>query len=145
MITIAQALEDIVKTTPFIEDGLSRNILNLTAVARDIRPKIEEITKKETSDAAIVMALKRRSTKTSIQQRVADNALNELLLLRNVTVRSNLIEYAIKTDPRLGIIFSDLLQATTQDRDLFVCFSQGQSESTLIISQSLSENLEKKA
>lgn len=143
MITIAHAIDTYVKKTPFVEEGLALNILNLTAVARMIRPEIEELTHKEVTESAIVMALKRRESNMGVQSQVAAKAQEELYELRNVTVRSNLVEYALKTDQRLSGLFGDLVAAAAQDRDLFVSFSQGLSESSLIISRSLCETVEK--
>ncbi len=142
MITISHAIDNYVKKAPFLEDGLTKNIINLTALARQIRPEIEELTHKPVTEAAIVMALKRRATEQEFATNVTNAAQEELYQLRNVTVRSNLIEYALKTDPRLSELFKSLLAAAAEDRDLFVNFSQGVSESTLIISRSLAEHVE---
>src|SRR5947207_1265614 len=115
MITITQAIDTYVKKTPFLEEGLTRNIINLTALARMIRPEIENLTHKQVTEAAIVMALKRHFGSTPAIK-VAELAQEELYQLRNVTVRSNLVEYALKTDQRLSELFKDLLMAAAEDR-----------------------------
>ena len=50
MITIAEAVQQIVKTSPLLAEGMSRGLLNVSAVARSIVPKVNEYTKKEVSE-----------------------------------------------------------------------------------------------
>ena len=43
MISVKDALNEIIQNYPFIEEGLSKGIINCSAFAREIRPLIEKM------------------------------------------------------------------------------------------------------
>jgi len=59
MKTISSAVEDYIKSKPFLISALSQGIINLTSLSRIIKSEIEESLRKEVKYGAIVMALKR--------------------------------------------------------------------------------------
>lgn len=59
MTTISQAVYDVVSMSPFIEEGLSKGIINYAYLADMIKPEVERIARKQTNRYAIVMALRR--------------------------------------------------------------------------------------
>lgn len=59
MISINTALDKIINESPFLEEWLYNEYINLTSFSEYIKPKIELITKKEVSIWAIKMALSR--------------------------------------------------------------------------------------
>ena len=59
MISINKALEKIINDSPFLEDWLYNEYINLTSLSSYIKPKIELTTKKEVTIWAIKMALSR--------------------------------------------------------------------------------------
>lgn len=59
MISINKALEKIINDSPFLEDWLYNEYINLTSLSSYIKPKIELLTKKEVTIWAIKMALSR--------------------------------------------------------------------------------------
>ncbi len=63
MITIPETVEEIVKRSLFLEEALSQGIVNLSALARQIKPDVERGVMKEVQEGAIIMALKRLSHK----------------------------------------------------------------------------------
>ena len=63
MITIPEIVEKIVKGSPFLEEGLNKKIVNLSALARIIKPQIETALYKKIENGAIIMALKRLSNR----------------------------------------------------------------------------------
>lgn len=96
MISISDTLEEIIQNQPFIEEGLARGIVNLSAFAREIKPDIEKRLFKDIKEGAIVMALKR------ISERLSKNTLKlRQLSLTDLTVKSNLTEYTFKTSESL--------------------------------------------
>ena len=139
MITISQAVQDIIKETPFLEDGLARGIINLSALARQIKPRIAKRLYKKPTDAAIIMALLR----SSFRLKKKSPRENELKNLRNLTVRSGLVEYAFHPSTSLFSLQKELFSASEHDRELFVSLSQGLSEVTLITSADLVPKVEK--
>ena len=138
MITLAQALEETIKQTPFLEEGLSSGIINLSGLARKLRPYIEKRLYKRPSEAALVMALKRISPKIKRHPQ----GIAELKKLRNLTVRSNLTEYVFNNFPDIVSLQKQLMQKMEKDKDVFINLSQGVSETTLIVSDSLRDKIE---
>lgn len=138
MITLAQAIEEMIKQNPFLETGLSSGIINLSGLARQLKPQLERMTYKRASEGAIVMALKRMSPRA----RQHPQALRELKKLKNLTLRSNLTEYAFHNFPGILSLQKQLVQKLDVKKDLFASFSQGISETTLIVSASLEQKVD---
>lgn len=71
MITVPEATEKIIKRSRYLSEALSKDLINISSLARYIKPKIEEMLYKKVSVSAIIMALKRLSkdleTPTSFQ------------------------------------------------------------------------------
>ena len=63
MITIPEIVEKIIKKSSFLEEGLSKKFINLSALSRIIKPEIEKELYKKVENGAIIMALKRLSNK----------------------------------------------------------------------------------
>ena len=95
MISISDALNEIIPNYPFIEEGLAKGIVNYSAFARIIKPAIEKRLYKNIKEGAIVMALKRISSKL-----VKPSAL-VAVNLSDITVRSNLSEFTFQNSQTL--------------------------------------------
>ena len=137
MITIAQSVEDIVASTPFVEEALGRHLLNLSAYARAIRPQIQEKHLKTVTIASLVMALKRLQPRCK-GRRVA---LYDLVKLRDITVESSFVEYTFRNTPTLNKLQRALIDLT-EEKDLCMNFAQGIHESTLVVHHALEKDVD---
>jgi len=138
MITVSEVVESIVRRTPFLEEALSRGILNLSALAREIKPEIEKELMKKVREGAIVMGLKRLSSKikkTHNKQRSFFKNPPDLM------VRSNLVEITILNSETLLNKQKRLLEQIKSDQNYFLTFTQGIYETPIIISKNLEEKL----
>jgi len=63
MITIPKIVEKIIKNSTFLEEGLNKKIINLSALSRIIKLDIEKELYKKVENGAITMALKRLANK----------------------------------------------------------------------------------
>lgn len=61
MITVSEAAEKIVKRSRYLSEALSKDIINVSSLARYIKPEIEGMLMKKVSTSSIIMALKRLS------------------------------------------------------------------------------------
>ncbi|MPT36627.1 MAG: aspartate kinase, partial [Flavobacterium sp.] len=61
MKTISSVVEHYIKTKPFLLNGLSQGIINLTSLARVMMPELEQELGKNIKQGAVVMALTRLS------------------------------------------------------------------------------------
>jgi hypothetical protein len=138
MITVSEVVESIVRRTPFLEEALSRGILNLSALAREIKPEIEKELMKKVREGAIVMGLKRLSSKikkTHNKQRSFFKNPPDLM------VRSNLVEITILNSETLLNKQKRLLEQIKSVQNYFLTFTQGIYETTIIVSKNLEEKL----
>jgi hypothetical protein len=61
MITVSQATEKIINRSRYLSEAISKGLINTSALARYIRPEVEEMLVKNVSEAAILMAINRLS------------------------------------------------------------------------------------
>lgn len=138
MISIKDALGEIIQGYPFIEEGLSRRIINYSAYAREIKPQIENRLYKSVKEGAIVMALKRISEQLA-KKRTKRNDIN----LTDLTVRSNLSEYTFLNSGTLPKRSSELFSQILNEKDILCTLSEGIRETTFIVSAGLTNDIEK--
>lgn len=134
MVTVSEALERIVARTPFLEEGLAAGIINLSALARSLRPRIEKGLVKEVGDAALVMALKRLADRLRKKRPAPRQAAQ---YVSDITVRSHLCEFTFRNSETLLPRQIRLLQEIRGRRDRFLTFCSGASETTAIVSSDL--------
>lgn len=131
MISISDALNDIIKSYPLIEGGLSKGIINYSAFARIVKPQIEKRLYKDIKEGAVVMALKRISQKLAKK-----DGKNQSLDLTDLTVRSNLSELTFQNSETLqektGLLFNSI-----DRRDSLCTLSEGVRETTFIINSGI--------
>lgn len=137
MISIADALNDIIKSYPLIEDGLSKGLINYSAFAREVRPQIEKRLYKDVKEGAIVMALKRISEKLSKNHKKVHFSLTDL------TVRSNLSEFTFANSETLLEKQKELLNKIADQRDILFTFTQGIRETTFIANSEIKEEIKR--
>lgn len=59
MITVSEATEKIVKRSRYLSEAMSKDLINISSLARYIKPELEEMLIKDVSVSAVIMALKR--------------------------------------------------------------------------------------
>ncbi len=139
MITISSALEDAIKNRPFLEEGLASGIINFSALARRLKPELERRLYRKMTDASVIMALQRMRPRI---KRMSKAGLKELKSLKNLTVRSNLVEYVFYNSPALVPLQKKLLEIIEKRKDSFVNLLQGAAETTIIASRNLQPQIE---
>jgi len=132
MKTIASCVEEIILSSPFLEEGLTREIINFSALAKDLNKPISKMLRKPIKNGAIMMALRR------YQQPVHLN--NNILLkkvfknLGDITVRSNLSDFTFQNSKTLIDSHSQILKKINTNNQIFYAFTRGLFESNIIIS-----------
>lgn len=134
MITVSQYVEAMVKESPFVEEGLALGVINMTALARKFKPKIESKSLKRTSVGAIVMSMQRLSLKLKKQSRQ-----RKILMPKDVTVKSSLQELTYLNTPSLRQKQQQLLKLSEKHPDLFFNVLYGVFETSIIASKELME------
>lgn len=132
MIPIPEAVETIVKTSPYLEDHLLSGLINVSSLARKIKKEVEEITFKEVTEASIIMALQRYSKKKKVV--ATKNVFKEI---PEMIVRSNLIERTFKNSSTLAEVLEHMMSSLRDDPSHLFIMTQGVFETTIITSRGL--------
>lgn len=126
MISIADALRDIVRTNPLLAFGFQHGLFNLTKLAAYLRPVVAARTKKDVQESAITMALSR------LKRDRADRAPDiERFTVENVTIHSGLSARSYQRSPELHRRLSEFSRHV-QSRNDFCSLTQGIHELTVI-------------
>ncbi len=136
MLSVKQEVEKIIQENPFIEDLIVQNLINLSSYARKIKPEIETRLSKTVSVGSIVMSLKRLVP--SLQSR---GYLDVSEFIEDLMVRSGL---TVMTFENLDSLFTNLkiiLEKYSHRKDVFVNFSRGSVETTIVCNQSISQEI----
>jgi aspartokinase len=138
MMKISDALETIVEGNPALAFGLHHRLLNLTKLARFLRPSVEAQTRKGVSDSAVLMSLSRLQRKWSRSRPQKTDAL----VLDKVSIVSGLCSVTLAkthtTHRELNRVF-----AAVQERNGFITITEGLREITVIVEEENFERLRK--
>ena len=139
MKTISSAVEDYIKSKPFLISALSQGIINLTSLSRIIKTEIELSLRKEVRYGAIVMALKRLSSELEF---ITTYKIVKIIKdIGDITVRSSLIDYNFKVSDTLLSNQAKLL-SKVDNKDDFYTSSRGVNECNIVVSGNLSSLVE---
>ena len=140
MKTIATCVEEILVSQPFLEDALTRNILNYSALSEELRDEISKMLRKPVKAGAIMMALRRYSPPKEMANKIK---LNKVLQnLGDITVRSDLSDYTFKNSNTLIKGHLKMLEVLKQDSHVFYTFTRGVHESNVIVTTALKNQIE---
>lgn len=132
MITVPEGTKKIVERSRYLSEAISKRLINYSALARYIRPELEEMLIKKVSNASIIMALKRLENEFQPKfapQRVFKGAPETI-------IRSNLHFASLPNNAMQGLT---MLLARETDPKSFILKTQGIHETSLIISKDLLE------
>lgn len=139
MLSVPQAIESIISRRPLLLEGLNEGIINLSSLARNIQPEVEQMLHKEIKIGALIMALKRFEPKLQVHfsQRIKE-VIHEI---DDITVRSNLVSFTFQNSNTLIEAQELLIKQIAVLKTVFYTISQGVFETTIIVSESFAENL----
>lgn len=138
MITIPEIVEDIIRKSPFLDQALYQRIINLSALARVIKPEVEKGVMKEVQLGAIIMALNRLSKKTQKKQKSQQEIFSSA---PDLMVRSNLFEITLANSEFLIQKQKKLLDRINMRQNYFLTFTQGIFQTTIIASKELKNKI----
>jgi hypothetical protein len=141
MKTIANCVEEILVSQPFLEDALTRNILNYSALAEELKETISKMLRKPVKAGAIMMALRRYSPPKEMANKIKLNKVLENL--GDITVRSDLSDYTFKNSSTLIQSHLKTLEIIKDDPHIFYTFTRGVHESNVLITTALKSQIEK--
>jgi len=132
MITIPEKVEELVNQSPYLREAMSDKLINLSALARQLKPQIEKELVKDVTESAVFIALQRYAATMKPYYQV-----NPADYLANMALQSDLFELTVTNSPALLGKLSRLAKAIEDQHTSLFIFTQGQFETTIITSKSL--------
>jgi len=140
MISTTTVVEDLVKQAPFLEAAMAADLVNYSSLARYFKPEIEKRLFKDIKEGAIIMALKRVSSRLKDTLPKSESILESL---GDITIRSNLVDYTFSNSLTIGDAQNKVLEKTADRKDIFITISHGVSQITIIASDAIEEEIKK--
>lgn len=140
MKTISSVVEQYIKNKPFLLSALSQGIINLTSLARNILPELEDELGKEVKQGAIVMALKRLTGELDF--RTNYKILKVLKNIGEITVRSSLTDYTFLISDTILNKQAELIKELNKNKEAFYTSSRGVNETNIVVSNSMNKLVE---
>jgi hypothetical protein len=119
---------------------LTENLINVSALARKIKPEIEDLLKKPVKEGAVIMSIKRMSP--GYYHRINLKIKNFMGTLGDFLVRSDLEDFTFENSTTLTLCQAEMMKLLNDEQDPFYTFCHGVGESTIITSLSVKEKLE---
>ncbi len=136
MKTITDCVHDILRHQPFLEDALSRDIINFSSLAVDLLPQVEKVMRKPVKPGSIVMALRRYHPRKLKQ-------LNNHRNLGDIVVRSGITEYTFLNSNTILTSQTNLLNSVKNEPKAYFTYSSNFQESNILVTSSLKDTVEK--
>jgi aspartokinase len=129
MPSIARAVEDNIRKKPFIEQALSRGIINYASLADELMPVLEKELGKKVKHSAVMMALRR------LAEKLEHNKVNEISFTYDgsIQVRDGITEFTIEKTPRTLSLIEKLIAKIDYSKGDFMTVTQGIHEITILI------------
>ena len=141
MSTISKVTEEIINRSPFLREAMTENLINISALARKIRPEVEKGTGKEIKEGAIVMAIKRMTP--GVYHRLDLKIKNVIGGIGEFLVRSDLIDFTFENSETLRDSQRQLIQFISNDKDSFFTLCKGITETTYILNAKYNDDVER--
>lgn len=139
MISVGKATEKILKRSPYIQEALKEDIINISSLARKIKPELEAVMGKTINDSAIIMAIKRLPPNVfSLYTSKMRSVMSEL---GDLLVRSDLVDYTFENSDNLFDKQIEFMKSLRKREDIFYTVCHGVTETTIITSVKVEEEL----
>lgn len=136
MKTISTCVHDLIRHQPFLDDALSRNIINFSSLAADLQPEVEKEMRKPVKQGSIIMALRRYNPSRNKFTR------NNFRKLGDIVVRSGITEYTYLNSKTIIANKARLLDAVKDEIGINLSYSSNYQESNILVSTSLKDLVE---
>ena len=136
MITIPEKVEELVNHSPYLREAITDKLINLSALARLLKPQIEKELIKDVSESAVFIALQRYAA--TMKPYYAANPAEFLL---NLGLRSDLFELTVQNSPQLLDKLARLAKEFQDEHTTLFVFTQSQYETTVITSSRLKKQI----
>ena len=133
-VSIAKITRDLIESDLSIQDAITRNYVNISGVARLLRPKIEKISKTIVNEEAIITAIKRITPKYNS----INNEIIKIISKSNINVKTGVCKLSVIKNQRNQ---EKIRSAIIDNKEEFIQISEGTSALTLIYSEKFRKEL----
>ena len=129
MVTVSHLVEKIIEQKPFLQEALSKGIVNNAALAEELRPQLEKELKKKVKFSAVNMAVRRlgeKLDKSFISKAKFDKR-------SDITIKSNLIEITVYKMEDVQKTIKQLYDIVDFRKGDFLTITQGLYEIMIIV------------
>jgi len=121
MKSLGKITEELINKSPFLREAMSENLINISSLARKLRPEIEKVAEKEVNEGAIVMAIKRMPPGYYHQLDLKiKNVMGEI---GDILVRSNLASFTFENSDTLKEKQLEIVNILNKENDSFFCYN----------------------
>ena len=135
--SIAKITRDLIESDLSIQDSIARDYVNISGVARLLKPKIEKISKTNVNEEAIITAIKRITPKYNS----VSNEIMEIISKSNINVRTGVSKLSVVKNKRSQ---EKIRNAMINNKEEFIQISEATSALTVIYSQEFRKELTKR-
>ncbi|WLI89145.1 hypothetical protein Q4S45_21005 [Massilia sp. R2A-15] len=140
MLSIANKVEQLVSESPFLTEGIAAGLINLSELARQLRPQLESDLWKPVGQAAVVMALRR------ISERLPQTGMAHSIVLAprlgELTTRTDLMISTYRLSDTSNECQRELLALAEPYPGTFVTVTRGVHEVLVVCSRPLTHLVE---
>lgn len=136
MVTISRVVEKIVEENAFIQEALSRGIINYAAFAQEIKPQIELELKAKVKESAVMMSLRR------LGEKIEGKLIKKPKFNKNsdILIKSDLFEISIIKNTKSIELIKRIYEITDLNKD-FLTVTQGLAQITIISTKKNKEKI----
>lgn len=131
MSSVGKVAEDIINRSPFLREAMTENLINISALARKIKPEIDIAFDEDIKEGAIIMAIKRLTPGTYHRLNLKIESI--VREIGDFLVRSNLNSFTFENSDTLSERQSDLIELLEKDnKKSFYTISKGVTETSIV-------------
>lgn len=135
MNTITSCVHGMLRHQPFLDDALSKDLINFSALAEHLQPEVEKILRKPVKQGSIIMALRRYSP----QRNLLKNA--NLREMGDIVVRSGITEFTYLNSNTLLGNQAMLMNSVKDQIGVYLNYSSTYQESNILVSTDLKDKV----
>ena len=140
MVTVSHIVGKIVKDRPFLEEALSKGLINYFSLAEQMKEEIEKELGKDIKTSAVMMAIRR--LKESLERNFVKTA-GIKFRESDITIKSDLVEFTFLKSPSIICNVRKLYDSVDFSRGDFLTITHGLYEITIIASKKYGGRIEK--
>lgn len=135
MNTITSCVHNMLRHQSFLDDALSKDLLNFSSLAEHLQPEVEKILRKPVKQGSIIMALRRYAPQRNL---LKNNNLREM---GDIVVRSGITEYTYLNSNTLLANQAALMNSVKDQIGVYLNYSSNYQESNILVSSDLKERV----